>query len=273
LAGSDIATGLFTSAAAGMLAALLLAPFQELRRLFFAVNAGLALGLLALGTAWRPALSFAGVHGRAPDGAGDLAGAGALLAIGLTVAHIATLYLPARGQGRGFLVAASLAALATTALDGWRAARGAAGAWWFGASALAAAALLGSVIVAMILGHWYLVRWSLPAGHLVRYSLVMAWAVGLRAALLAAALLAFGAASPGGLRGHLAALAIERAVFFWPRIAFGIVGPAVFAYMVYETARIRSTQSATGILYIAVIFVLMGEFLARYLSVAGAGPM
>jgi len=43
--------------------------------------------------------------------------------------------------------------------------------------------------------------------------------------------------------------------------------------MVYETARIRSTQSATGILYIAVIFVVYGEFVARYLAVAGAGPM
>jgi hypothetical protein len=43
--------------------------------------------------------------------------------------------------------------------------------------------------------------------------------------------------------------------------------------MVYATARIRSTQSATGILYLTVIFVLIGEFLARFLTVAGAGPM
>jgi hypothetical protein len=43
--------------------------------------------------------------------------------------------------------------------------------------------------------------------------------------------------------------------------------------MVSETARIRSTQSATGILYVAVIFVLIGELLARYLTVIGLGPM
>ena len=54
---------------------------------------------------------------------------------------------------------------------------------------------------------------------------------------------------------------------------FGLLGPAAFAFMVHETARIRSTQSATGILYIAVIFVMYGELLARYLAVAGAGPM
>ena len=273
MAGSDIATGLFTSAAAGMLAALLLAPFQDLRRLFFAVNAGLALTLLVLAGAFRPAPWTAAGPVSAPHGAERLAGAAALAAIGLVIGHLVTLYLPSRRQGKGLLVAATVAALTATALDGWRAARGAAGGWMFGASALAAAALLGSVIVAMILGHWYLVRWSLPAGHLVRFSLVMAWAIALRAALLAAGLVAFGAASPDGLKGYLAGLMIDRAVFFWPRLAFGIVGPAVFAYMIYETARIRSTQSATGILYIAVIFVLMGEFLARYLSVAGAGPM
>jgi hypothetical protein len=241
--------------------------------MFFAVNAGLALALLVLAAAFRPALGRAVGEASSPDGAERLAGATALVAIGLVIGHLVALYLPSRGQGKVFLVAATVAALVATARDGWRAARGGAGAWMFGASALAAAALLGSVIVAMILGHWYLVRWSLSAGHLVRFSLVMAWAIGLRAALLAAVLLAFGTASPDGLKGYLTGLAIDRAVFFWPRLGFGIVGPAVFAYMVYETARIRSTQSATGILYIAVIFVLMGEFLARYLSVAGAGPM
>ena len=56
-------------------------------------------------------------------------------------------------------------------------------------------------------------------------------------------------------------------------VFFGILGPAAFAYMVRETARMRSTQSATGILYMAMIFVVYGEFLARYLTVAGAGPM
>jgi hypothetical protein len=43
--------------------------------------------------------------------------------------------------------------------------------------------------------------------------------------------------------------------------------------MIHATASIRSTQSATGILYLAVVFVLIGEFLARYLTVAGVGPL
>ena len=39
----------------------------------------------------------------------------------------------------------------------------------------------------------------------------------------------------------------------------GIVGAAVSVYLARRTAAIRSTQSATGILYITTIFVLFGE--------------
>jgi hypothetical protein len=36
--------------------------------------------------------------------------------------------------------------------------------------------------------------------------------------------------------------------------------------MTWKTAQIRSTQSATGILYIAMIFVLFGELTAMILA-------
>src|SRR3972149_81047 len=32
-------------------------------------------------------------------------------------------------------------------------------------------------------------------------------------------------------------------IFFWQRVLFGLIGPAVLAYMTWETAKIRSTQS------------------------------
>jgi len=80
--GASIATGLFTSAAAGILASLLLAPFGELRRLFFVVNGGLALGLLVLAVSLRRLPP----GGREPLrlagwGAGDWAWAASALAI------------------------------------------------------------------------------------------------------------------------------------------------------------------------------------------------
>ena len=39
----------------------------------------------------------------------------------------------------------------------------------------------------------------------------------------------------------------------------GFVATAIATYLTWKTAQIRSTQSATGILYITMIFVLFGE--------------
>jgi hypothetical protein len=39
----------------------------------------------------------------------------------------------------------------------------------------------------------------------------------------------------------------------------GLVGPAILGWMAWNCARVRSTQSATGILYVVVIFVFIGE--------------
>jgi len=269
-AGGSIASGFFTSTAAGILAALLVPPFADLGRFFFTFNAALAFGSLCLAAPFRPGpLATLADPGARTGGVASLAAAAALL---LVIAYVTALYRPRGGSGRWVLAAAAIAALLATAADGWRADAGGAG-WIFGASALSAAALLGSVIVAMNLGHWYLVRSRLSVSHLVRLARLLAWAVGVRAAVVAAGLLWAAAASPLGVAGFLRGMSVDRAMFFWPRVMFGILGPAVLAYMVCETARLRSTQSATGILYIAVIFVLMGEFLARYLTVAESVPL
>jgi len=259
-----IAIGLFTCAAAGILAALPLAPFGELGRFFFILNAGLAFLLLCLAAPYR-------IPSQGAWPAGSIL---ALLAMGLVIAYIAAL-LGLRGgrSSRGLLVTTAAVSLLTVAVDG-RALAGSPGpAWAFGLNAVCAAALLGSVIVGMLLGHWYLVRTRLDVSHLVVFARLFAAAVLVRAALFAAGLAGAGARSELGMGAYLRSAAIDRGFFFWQRVMFGIVGPLAFAFMVHETARIRSTQSATGILYIAVIFVMYGEFLARYLAVAGAGPM
>ena len=47
-------------------------------------------------------------------------------------------------------------------------------------------------------------------------------------------------------------------IFFWQRVAFGLAGPAVLSYLTWETAKIQSTQSATGILYVDFFTVIVG---------------
>src|SRR5207244_8962434 len=62
-------------------------------------------------------------------------------------------------------------------------------------------------------------------------------------------------------------------IFFWQRVLFGLAGPAVLSYLTWETAKIRSTQSATGILYIDFFTVVVGEVLAKYILLATRVPV
>ncbi len=100
--------------------------------------------------------------------------------------------------------------------------------------------------------------------------------VGLLAALLAAlaarmavdgyALWRWAALHPAGSLGG------EAALWLPVRWAVGLAGPLVLCGMAWQTARIRSTQSATGILYVVVIFCFLGELTGQLLHAAGITP-
>jgi len=49
------------------------------------------------------------------------------------------------------------------------------------------------------------------------------------------------------------------------RWGLGFVAPLVLGVMAWQTARIRSTQSATGLLYVVVIFCFLGELTGQLL--------
>ena len=62
----------------------------------------------------------------------------------------------------------------------------------------------------------------------------------------------------------------SRDAFDWSllggRWLIGLVGPAIIAWMVWQAAKIRSTQSATGMLYVGVILTFFGELTAQLLA-------
>jgi hypothetical protein len=64
---------------------------------------------------------------------------------------------------------------------------------------------------------------------------------------------------------------LEGDVLFWlpVRWAVGLLAPLVLTVMAWQTARIRSTQSATGILYVVVIFCFLGELTGMLLREKG----
>jgi len=132
--------------------------------------------------------------------------------------------------------------------------------------------LLGAAASAMILGHFYLVVLDLPITALRRLTVLLVVGLVLRAAVVAWAL----AGTPEGLAdaGLIAAgLWSPDGIFVWMRILFGLAGPLSLVWFIWKTVEIRSTQSATGILYVQLFLVLSGELLAKYLRVAAGFPL
>jgi hypothetical protein len=140
--------------------------------------------------------------------------------------------------------------------------------WAEPANTLAASLLLGSVSVALLLGHWYLVLPGLALKHLRRMTWCLWICLGLRA--LSGVLLLGSAEPAGSLAGMTTAWGVAAGAagfFFWQRVGIGLLAPGILTALVDRTVRIGSTQSATGLLYVTGIFVLMGEMIARYLFV------
>ena len=141
------------------------------------------------------------------------------------------------------------------------------------ASFLSSVALLGGACGAMVLGHWYLVVPSLDVAHLQSIVRLHIGSMVVRVVVVATAVtFAIVTWQPGSPNFERYIFSIDG-IFFWQRVLFGLAGPAVLSYLTWETAKIQSTQSATGILYVDFFTVIVGEVLAKYLLLSTKVPV
>jgi hypothetical protein len=132
---------------------------------------------------------------------------------------------------------------------------------WSIVGALASIALLGSVNLAMLLGHWYLVVRGMPIDPLKRLTIATLVAAIAKIALVVIVIAV--AWPPPALKD----------IFFWMRVGWGLLGPLALYPMVWGTVKIRSTMAATGILYVDVVAVVIGEVLGGWLSALAHLPL
>ena len=120
------------------------------------------------------------------------------------------------------------------------------------------AAVLGAALTAMLMGHSYLIAPSMSLRPLLLLIAALAIAV---AARMTVDILVFWTAgrSMGSLDNETMLLLLVR----W---LVGFAGVLGLTWMAWQTARIRSTQSATGILYVVVIFCFLGELTSQLLT-------
>jgi hypothetical protein len=124
---------------------------------------------------------------------------------------------------------------------------------------LTSAALLGTATTAMLMGHSYLIAPSMSLTPLLRLLAGLFTAILLRVVLAGAGLWSWTA------EHSLFDLQSETVLWLPLRWAVGLAAPLVLGWMAREAARIRSTQSATGILYVVVIFCFLGELTSQLL--------
>ncbi len=238
-------------AAAGTSLLLVFFPHRVIGKGFFVLHGGIASAFLLLAAVLRP-------RGTSP-----------VLALG-ALALLAVYTLIAR-SGRApaaipWLVVS--AALQVALLGRLSAAAGGRTSGWIFVGSLLGALLFGSVLLTMNLGHWYLVSRSLPTRLLFGAAAAFAALAAVRALYLG--LVAAVVPNPDGWE---ALTSFDRdLLFFLFRILWGIVGPIALSYFVFQTSKMRSNQAATGLLYVALIFVLVGELLASYLTVLTRFP-
>jgi hypothetical protein len=237
--------------AAGMIGCLLLLPVSVINPRFFRTHfltalalAGLALACVRDGAEW-PLLTCPGAA--------------------MALAFVGSMVWGLEGApgGRTFIVLTTLALAGS--LTWLETATGSSDCLSFGlAGDATSAALLGSAITAMLLGHSYLIAPTMSLTPLMRLLAALALALLARMAVDGYALGCWTASH------SLVSLKSGDEIYLLPlRWLLGFLAPLGLNWMAWQAARIRSTQSATGILYVMVIFCFLGELTSQLLRGTG----
>lgn len=123
--------------------------------------------------------------------------------------------------------------------------------------------LLGSVTVGMLIGHWYLIDTGQSLDPFLRIYRFFVYALVAQCLfyLVAPALLYFfgSAASITGIER----LWQHHATLLTTRLIAGQAAPLILSWMIWRTLLIPHTMAATGLFYIALLGVFVGEILGR----------
>jgi hypothetical protein len=126
------------------------------------------------------------------------------------------------------------------------------------------AAVLGSSVVGMLLGHWYLTTPTMSIEPLKRLNLFLGFAGAIRLFVSAfvVVMLCNGAFDSTEKSLNLASIPLAWLFLRW---LAGIAGPIAMSLMVWRILKYRNTQAATGVLFVGVILSFIGDMTAALL--------
>ena len=138
-------------------------------------------------------------------------------------------------------------------------------AWWSPLSVATSGLVLGLVFASMLLGHWYLNAPGMELAPLRKLLAASAIAVMTQSVVVGVGLVAEISVRPSVTASWL--------LFVLLRWSFGLCGVLALLWMARRTLEIPNTQSATGILYVAVLGVFIGELTGLLLSAESVYPL
>ena len=124
---------------------------------------------------------------------------------------------------------------------------------------------LSSVIFSMILGHWYLNIPNLPVS-LIKKSVVILNILLILRLVFNIVIIGFQDVESAvyGNINFLDYLKSFDGIFLWIGILFGIIGAIIINILTIKTIKLHSIQSATGLLYVNLVMILIGEMIFKY---------
>ncbi len=129
--------------------------------------------------------------------------------------------------------------------------------------AISSASLLGIVTYAMVLGHWYLVVPKLSERPLL-ISTIILWVILLMKIVWTSVEVTKNA-DYFTLETTKGAGYSFNIILLTMRAAWGYLVVGIMSWFSWRLIRMRSIQSATGMLYAMTFFVLVGELMAQYM--------
>ncbi|MEK7484660.1 MAG: hypothetical protein AABZ60_10060 [Planctomycetota bacterium] len=131
---------------------------------------------------------------------------------------------------------------------------------WIFLHFFSSALLMGSSLVAMILGHYYLVLPKLSFDPLKKLTRLFIFALVFRMGLTLVLLFLHWEVWTYEIQNQWSAYLLKNLHVLSLRFLAGLLVPGILAYMIWDCVQRKSNQSATGILYVACFLILMGEF-------------
>jgi hypothetical protein len=263
----------FAQLAVGGVLSLAVPPFQQLERGFFKSTAAVYLGLGTLSVlGWGYLLVT-----RPPALPGGQRGTELALWVSFTAATAVYLYSlwgdPYRLRARSYLSAVGLGLVALTASALRYGPQGILAGVIYPLDFIVSALILGAACTGMLLGHWYLIDLGLTLTPFWRIQRFFVGSIHLQVLVLAISLGLLWLAAAPAIGGAVTKLWTDHRLLLALRVILGPVSAYALSWMIGRTLAVPQTMAATGLFYIALLAVVVGEILGRTILFRTALPL